>query len=231
MEAKQKLSEVLSSFEFFDRQSLDLVLKHAPHIKFPLECASDFNVLIETSGSNREHDQEKLETFLESLMENNSIVDGTIAQDVTQANAIWSIREGIPEACSKSGSVYKYDVSMPVPLLYQLVDDMRKRLTEKGILGRQVNSVIGFGHVGDGNLHLNITAEKYSQEVMDAIEPFVYQWIQKVGGSISAEHGLGVMKREYITYSKSPEMVGAMRKIKTLFDPNSILNPYKYFPE
>lgn len=121
---------------------------------------------------------------------------------------------------------------MPVPLLYQLVQDMRQRLTNLNLYDQSaespVTAVVGYGHVGDGNLHLNISARNYDARVTEAIEPFVYEWIQRVGGSISAEHGLGVMKRDYIGYSKSETLVREMGKVKQLFDPRGILNPYKY---
>lgn len=95
--------------------------------------------------------------------------------------------------------------------------------TDKPVLG-----VIGYGHMGDGNLHLNIAVRSYSPEVVDAVEPFVYEQTQNVGGSISAEHGLGLMKAPYIHYSKSPSMVKTMQLIKSSFDPNGIMNPYKF---
>lgn len=107
IKSKQSLTEILSAFEFFDRGSLDLVMRHLSHCRFPLEQPADFHVLIETSGSNAAHDEEKLQSFLEDLLETGVINDGVVAQDATQAQSIWALREGIPEACSKSGSVYK----------------------------------------------------------------------------------------------------------------------------
>ena len=86
---------------------------------------------------------------------------------------------------------------------------------------------VGYGHVGDGNLHLNISAKEYSDELFRQIEPFVYEWTAARDGSISAEHGLGSMKAGYIGYTKSPEAVAMMRTIKRSLDPKGILNPYK----
>jgi D-2-hydroxyglutarate dehydrogenase len=91
--------------------------------------------------------------------------------------------------------------------------------------------VLGYGHLGDGNLHLNILSSKYSDNILAQIEPFVYEWTAGHRGSISAEHGLGQMKAEKIHYSKSPEAVQLMASIKKLVDPNSILNPYKVLPQ
>ncbi|KAF9336441.1 hypothetical protein BG006_008722 [Podila minutissima] len=231
--SKEELSEILSAFEFWDRASIDLVKEHlAAGANNPLQSAHDFYVLIETSGSNKDHDDEKLGSYLEGLMGDDIVQDGVVAQDTTQVRNLWAIREGIPEACSKSGAVYKYDISMPVPVLYQMVEDMRDRLEKAGAVGdgKLVKSVIGYGHVGDGNLHLNVAAHGYTKEVTDLIEPFVYEWTAKHAGSISAEHGLGLMKASHLHYSKSPSMIGLMKRFKQLIDPNGIMNPYKYLP-
>lgn len=85
--------------------------------------------------------------------------------------------------------------------------------------------------VGDGNLHLNITSQEFNRELLNNIEPFVYDWVSRHHGSVSAEHGLGLKKRDFIGYSKSIAAIQWMRNIKKLFDPNNILNPYKVFPE
>ena len=114
------------------------------------------------------------------------VANGTIAQDHAQSQAIWQVREGITGALSKSGAVYKYDVSIPLAELYSLCEVMRSRLEPVGAL------VTGFGHLGDGNLHLNIYTPgvfEKSTAVHEAIEPFVYEWIAERRGSISAEHG------------------------------------------
>jgi len=91
--------------------------------------------------------------------------------------------------------------------------------------------VVGYGHVGDGNMHLNITTPQYSQEVMDGIEPFLYEWTSSHRGSISAEHGLGFKKRNFIHFSKSDSAVFLMKQIKQVFDPKGIMNPYKVLPD
>lgn len=85
--------------------------------------------------------------------------------------------------------------------------------------------------IGDGNLHLNMTSKEYEPAIVEMIEPFVYEWVSLHGGSISAEHGIGLKKRNYIGYSKSPTAIHWMRQLKHLFDPNNILNPYKVFPD
>ncbi|RDX88084.1 D-2-hydroxyglutarate dehydrogenase, mitochondrial, partial [Mucuna pruriens] len=223
-EAKRKLGEILSAFEFLDGQSMDLVLNHLEGARNPLPASlHNFYVLIETTGSDESSDKQKLEAFLLGSMENELISDGVLAQDINQASSFWHLREGISEALMRAGAIYKYDLSIPVERMYDLVEEMRSRL------GNTAN-VIGYGHLGDGNLHLNISTPHYDDKILSRIEPFVYEWTSKHRGSISAEHGLGLMKASEIFYSKSHETVQLMASIKNLLDPNHILNPYKVLP-
>jgi FAD/FMN-containing dehydrogenase len=233
--SKEELGEILSAFEFFDRPCMDLVKTHL-QLREPLEQTPAFYVLIETQGSNKDHDDDKLSKFLEGLMEEEMISDGVLAQDMEQQKIFWEIREGITEACSKQGGLYKYDLSVPVKDLYSIVLEMRKELREKGYYKPEdptskITSVVGFGHIGDGNLHLNINCVERSDEIEKQIEPFVYEVVQRFNGSISAEHGLGVMKAPFLQYSKSPEMIDYMTRIKKLFDPKGIMNPYKFLKQ
>ncbi|XP_060623955.2 D-2-hydroxyglutarate dehydrogenase, mitochondrial isoform X2 [Anolis sagrei] len=219
---KGMLGEILSAYEFMDSECMKLVERHLKLARPVAE--SPFYVLIETSGSNSAHDEEKLSHFLEHVMASDLVIEGTLASDETKIKALWALRERITEALTFDGSVYKYDISLPVERLYDLVTDMRERL------GRSAKNVVGYGHLGDGNLHLNITAESYSHSLLDAIEPYVYEWTSKYRGSISAEHGLGFKKKHYIHYSKSQEAVLLMQQFKTMLDPKGILNPYKMLP-
>ncbi|KAI0013644.1 D-lactate dehydrogenase 2 mitochondrial precursor [Xylariaceae sp. FL0662B] len=230
-EAKTQLGEILSAFELMDSQSQVLVHKVRQQ-KRPLEEEHPFYCLIETSGSNPDHDSEKLGQFLEDVMSKEIITDGVLAQDETQVKSLWSQREGIPECVAHWGGVYKYDVSIPLDDMYRLVEDTRKRVEDAGLTGETdeypVVDVTGYGHMGDSNLHLNVAVRRYDKKVEEVLEPFVYEWIAKVNGSISAEHGLGIAKKNYIGYSRSETMVGLMKQIKNLYDPNGIMNPYKY---
>jgi len=229
--AKAELGEILSAFELMDSNSQVLAKEHLKSVH-PLEDEHPFYVLIETSGSHGSHDQEKLEAFLENAFENEIIADGVIAQDETQLKNLWNWREQIPEASTIGGGVYKYDVSLPLDHLYGLTDAVRDRLIEHGLLGETeefpVIDAIGYGHVGDGNLHLNVAVRRYTKDVEKVLEPFVYEWVSSKKGSISAEHGLGFQKKNYIGYSKSDLEITLMKDLKQLYDPKSILNPYKY---
>lgn len=224
---KSHCGEILSAFEFMDQDAFNLVVAHG--IKNPFEGKHPFYVLIETSGSNKDHDDEKLSGLLEELMESSVITDGVMAQDESQAGSLWSLRESIAEAAGKKGAVYKYDLSMAIPKMNELVEHLRDRFNEAGVLGqdKQIKDVVGYGHIGDGNLHINIVAEAYTPEIEALIEPYVYEWTSKVLGSISAEHGLGYMKAEKIGYTKSKTAVEYMQRIKSLFDERGIFNPNK----
>lgn len=225
IEAKGQLGEILSAFELMDHNSQKMV-KEFTNNKTPLEEEHPFYCLIETSGSNSDHDSEKLEKFLEDVMEREIVSDGVVAQDETQIKALWGWREGIPEASGHYGGVYKYDVSIPLAEMYDLVLDTRVKMVEAGLIGddasHPVKDVVGYGHMGDSNLHLNVAVRRYDKSVEKALEPFVYEWIQKRQGSISAEHGLGLAKKNYIGYSRSDTMIKLMKQIKNLYDPVSI---------
>ena len=163
LKAKGQLSEILSAFELMDGRSQHLVNQSTGN-NFPLEGDYPFYCLIETSGSNGEHDMAKLEAFLEHIMEEGIVADGVLAQDETQFQSIWRWREGITEALSHLGGTYKYDVSIPLNELYQLVEDCRERLTQMGFVGddesKPVRAVVGYGHMGDSNLHLNVSVRR-----------------------------------------------------------------------
>ncbi|NXI47839.1 D2HDH protein, partial [Galbula dea] len=228
------LGEILSAFEFMDEKCMELVERHLK-LSSPV-TGSPFYVLIETSGSSSTHDEEKLNNFIEQTMTSGLVTSGTVATDETKIKAstwfiwisliqtLWSLRERITEALTHDGYVYKYDISLPVGKLYDLVTDTR------AWLGQSAKNIVGYGHLGDGNLHLNITAESYSHSLLDAIESFVYEWTARYNGSISAEHGLGFKKKQFIWYSKSCEAVFLMQRFKAMLDPKGILNPYKTLP-
>ncbi|CAO3598351.1 unnamed protein product [Absidia cylindrospora] len=228
-----ELSEILSAFEFWDIHSFQMFKKHFDH-KEVMEKDYPFYILIETSGSNKDHDDQKLTTYLEQMMENGTAQDGVVAQDQQQMRDLWGIRDGLTEALGKEPAVYKYDISIPVAKIWDCTEDMRHHLKVGGVFGEPdspVINVVAYGHIGDGNVHLNIVTKDLDTRVSDLIEPYLFEWVAKHQGSISAEHGLGVAKNEFLGYSKSPEMIDLMKTMKDMLDPKGILNPYKYLPQ
>lgn len=228
--ARRELGEILSAYEFLDAEALGLAVEHLSHVTNPfseIPQPSSFVLLIETAGSNAIHDREKLDKFLESAMEDEIVTDGVIAESDTQAAGLWELRESLPEAVLKAGKkgALKYDVSLPLDSFYKLVEDTRAKLTETGV------DVVGWGHVADQNLHLNIACSGDDVgKIKGIVEPWVYEWVGKNRGSVSAEHGLGLMKADKIGYSKSDEAVELMQKIKNVVDPDGICCPYKVLP-
>jgi D-2-hydroxyglutarate dehydrogenase len=226
--ARNCLAEVLSAVEFADRESLDILFSEFPGVhREPFQESYPFHMLIEVSGSDSNHDREKMDSFLEHCLLEGLIEDGIVAQDVQQSAALWGLRENITVALAQAGHVYKYDFSLPLEHFYEIVEEMRKRLNDTGT----DTITVGYGHVGDSNVHLNICTpgiRNVTPEVMDIIEPFVYDYVRDHHGSISAEHGLGQMKPDKIFHTKSETSVDIMKQIKTIFDPNGIMNPYKH---
>ncbi|PVV04887.1 hypothetical protein BB560_000597 [Smittium megazygosporum] len=119
------------------------------------------------------------------------------------------------------------------------VPDLKKRLSEAGIYDdaksgqinpNKVNLIAGYGHIGDGNIHLSVMSEKMQHKLTNLLEPYIFEWIYNVGGSVSAEHGLGLNRRDCLHYSKSQEFIAMMRKVKSVFDPKGIMNPCKFIP-
>ncbi|XP_034714303.1 D-2-hydroxyglutarate dehydrogenase, mitochondrial [Etheostoma cragini] len=217
------LGEILSAYEFLDSECMQLLNMHL-NLPNPIsDCP--FYVVIETSGSDPTHDGEKLHNFLAEAMTSSLVTDGTVATEDSKIKALWAMRERVTEALTHDGFNYKYDISLPVERIYQLVTDMREHL------GGRAKRVVGYGHVGDGNLHLNITSPAKDPALLAAIEPFIYEWTASCQGSISAEHGLGLKKRNYIYYSKASQAVALMGNIKAMLDPKGILNPYKTLPD
>ncbi|KAH8288268.1 hypothetical protein KR044_010637 [Drosophila immigrans] len=218
--AKRNLGEILSSCELIDERALNVALQQFKFLNAPIS-GYPFYMLIETSGSNGAHDEEKLNQFISLGMERDEIRDGTVTGEPGKVQEIWKIREMVPLGLIEKSFCFKYDISLPLRDFYSIVDVMRERC------GDLATVVCGYGHLGDSNLHLNVSCEKLTDEIHERVEPFVYEYTSKLRGSISAEHGIGFLKKDYLHYSKNPVAIDWMRDMKKMFDPNGILNPYK----
>jgi FAD/FMN-containing dehydrogenase len=156
--------------------------------------------------------------------------DGVMCDSETQKDQIWHIREGISMAASNYGLAFKFDISLESKDFNEIIELTTERVGQYG--GR----VLGHGHIGDGNLHLNTVMKGFddmdsAKKIKAALQPFVFDYIKEKGGSISAEHGVGLLKTEYLGHSKSQEMISYMGYMKQVFDPRGILNPYKVLPD
>lgn len=222
--SKRDLGEIMSAFEFLDHHSIEVHRRNPTMLIQNPIADSPFYVLIETHGSNETHDEEKLEKALENLMELGYVTDGTIGASESQCKDIWQLRERIAEGLLLDGYCYKYDISLPHDVMYSFVERCRERM------GKLATCTVGYGHIGDSNLHLNVTVPEYSKEIMELLEPWLQEETGKVNGSVSAEHGLGFKKKDQIYFSKPKEAVQQMQLLKATFDPKGILNPYKTIP-
>ena len=223
--AKKTCGETLSAIEFLDKATYNLSCKHLQRTTKPVE-SNEFYILVETMSATEDQAKTSLEKLANIALEQELITDGTLAQDLTQYKDLWAIREHVPNALVADGYVFKYDFSLPPLRMYKLVEETQKRMEPFA----NVNNVTGFGHLGDQNLHLNITVKDYSDEVQHALEPWLYEWVTKEHGSVSAEHGLGLHKSKYLPLNKGKQSVELMKQMKNIFDPKCILNPYKVLP-
>jgi FAD/FMN-containing dehydrogenase len=228
--ARTSLGEIISAVEFVDKKAMGLTLDILSSLSRPLNDEHSFYFFIETSGSHHEHDREKVELFLEDVIKKGLVTDGIVASGIEQARKIFKLREDVPLALAQRGHVFKYDVSLQMKDMYRLVEEMNLRLEKKGWNKKGVVTV-GYGHIGDGNLHLNISTkgreQDYLKQLEEDIEPFVYERVLEMNGSISAEHGVGQSKPKWLIQSKSKEVVELMKDIKKLMDPYGIINPGK----
>lgn len=233
--AKKGLPETLSAFEVFDHDSVQCVkrqsLQEPPTANFPISEEHAIYVVLETAGKEPSFEKQKADGFMALLLQEGLIKDGAIASTPEDRAMYWSWRTKLPGAIVKTGpSSIHFDISLPLPRLYALVEETRKWATEEGLIPNDIGAVFGYGHVGDGNLHLTIPAMRDDQALTEKVDRFVYEWTAKYQGSVSAEHGIGLMKAPYLAFTKSAQMIHAMRQIKDVFDPHHIMNPYKVFP-
>lgn len=222
---QNKLS--LTAFEFFSEQALRHVIA-GKNLARPFETASNFYALLEFEQRGEE-DLEDAMALFEHCLEQGWIVDGTISQSLTQAESLWRLREDISETIAQF-TPYKNDIAVRVSAMPQFLKDVDSLVREQ----YPEFEIIWFGHIGDGNVHLNILKPENLDaqaffEQCGSVSNQVFSLVQQYGGSISAEHGVGLLKKPYLNYSRDPQEIEYMRLIKQAFDPNDVLNPGKVF--
>jgi FAD/FMN-containing dehydrogenase len=226
--AQERSGGDITSFEIMTRRGIELVLEHAAGCRDPLASPHDWYVLIELSSQQREGLREVLEEILAQGMERNLLVDATIADSLEQAKAFWRIREMFGEVQRHAGGSIKHDVSVPVAAVPAFIREANAAVIAL-IPGARP---LPFGHLGDGNIHYNVTQPAGADKAeflkrWDVVNAVVFAVVKKYGGSISAEHGIGVMKRDLLPLVKDPVALDLMRSLKALLDPKNILNPGK----
>ena len=226
--AQERTGGDVTSFEIMTREGIELVLRYGQGCRDPLASPHAWYVLMELSSQQREGLREALEAVLAEGLERGLIHDATIAESLEQARAFWRVREMFGEVQRFAGGSIKHDISVPVAAVPDFIKEAGAAVTAL-ISGARP---LPFGHLGDGNIHYNVNqpvgADK--EEFLkrwDDVNATVFAVVKKYGGSISAEHGVGVMKRDLLPTVKDPVALDLMRNLKRLLDPNGILNPGK----
>ncbi len=228
--ARALAGATLTGFELISRFCLQLVRRHFPQIPQPLadNAAAPWAVLLELSDHEDEaHARQLLERILGEALETGEALDAAVAQSMSQARQLWHLRESIPLAQSEEGLNIKHDIALPISAIPAFVADCEAALQAHcpGV------RLVCFGHLGDGNLHFNVQAPEgqdpaaFLRAQEPAINALVYERVLQRGGSISAEHGIGQLKREQLAMTKDPVALALMRQIKKALDPQGLLNP------
>lgn len=227
--ATDRCGTALTGFELMPRIGIEFTLAHFPDNRDPLEEPHPWYVLIDvSSGQSQESARIMMESVLEAALEEDLIDDAAIAQSDGQSHAFWTIREQLPMAQVPEGASIKHDVSVPISAIPKFMDTADRAVLEIVPDAR----ICAFGHMGDGNIHYNISQPKGGSAVdhmarRHEVNARVYDIALGFGGSISAEHGIGQLKRDLLAEIRQPIEIDLMRRIKSAFDPAGIMNPGK----
>lgn len=226
---QHRAGDGLTAFELISSLCLEMVVEHVPGARLPLEQPAPWYVLIELSNAaSEEQAAEILQEALMSALDAGLITDVAIAASIAQSRDFWALRENVSEAQGAAGKTIKHDVSVPISDIAAFVAEAGAALAQAH---PDVRPVV-FGHLGDGNLHYNISPVPGGDGSallarQDAINRLVHDLVMSRGGSISAEHGLGVLRRDEAARYKSPVEMGMMRAVKRALDPQGLMNPGK----
>ena len=233
--AEAQLGDSVEGFEVIADDTLGFVLGHIPGTRSPIEARTPWHVLIEVDHPDLAEPgpAERLEQALTAAFDRGIALDAAIASNEAQADAFWRIRESLSEAERAQGPALQYDISVPVARMPAFMVDAAAA-AEARFPGTTASS---FGHLGDGNVHFHVRAPRGTSDGSawittqgQAVNAFVHDAVVAAGGSISAEHGIGQMKRAELARLSSPARIGALRAIKAAIDPKGLFNPGKLIP-
>ena len=223
----------VTSFEFLPRIAVEFTVKHIPGVTDPLDRPHEYYVLCEVSTARDDAAlRSLLEQALADALRDGLVVDAVLANSLGQRNALWKLRESVPEAQRHEGASIKHDVSVPVASLPQFLEQASAVVRAIVPTGR----LVAYGHVGDGNLHFNVSQPVGAEAsaflaCTHELETAVYALVRQFRGSISAEHGIGRLKREELGRHRGRTDLAVMRAIKQALDPHGIMNPGKVLPD
>jgi D-lactate dehydrogenase (cytochrome) len=225
---EERSNRAATSFELMSGLAMDMALRHGHGVRRPLAAAHPWYVLLELSSAARTDLRTTLEEALAAAMERGFITDAAIAETMEHRRTFWHLRDVLPEAQKPEGGSIKHDVSVPVSAVPAFLREADAAVATVVRGARPVP----FGHLGDGNIHYNVTQPAGADTAAylarwDDMNAAVHAVVKKLGGSISAEHGIGVLKRKLLPQVKDPVALDVMRALKRTLDPNGILNPGK----
>ena len=223
----RKSGLMVNAFECLSSACLEVVLHHRGLFS-PFIDQHEQYVLLEVERPESADAKEKLESWLGGLFTDGLVQDAVLAQSPKEAQNLWAMREGISETLANTGLLHKHDISLPIHRLQEFIENWSADIS-KNYPGLKPYI---FGHIGDGNLHVNLM----KPEEMDVSEfrkhcaeadQNMFAWIQKYEGSVSAEHGIGLLKKHLLKYTRTEKEIELMRSMKAVFDPSHLLNPGK----
>jgi len=226
--AQERAGDDVSSFELLHRFGMECVLQHVAGTRDPLDAPHPWYVLMEISSQMGTGLRDIVEDIFETGVERGLVEDGAIAETLEQSKAFWRIREEVGEVQKKLGGSIKHDVSVPVAAIPAFIEEANAAVVA-AVPGARP---FPFGHVGDGNIHYNVSQPEGADKAAfmaqeDKVQDMVFDIVLKHGGSISAEHGIGIAKRDRLPNVKDPVAIALMHTLKAALDPNGILNPGK----
>ena len=221
--AQARLSGGVSAFEVMWPSFVDFMMTRVTGLRAPLNTAHAFHVLMENAGTDGEHHLAAFDSFLEDMLDEGIIENATIARSQADAHSLWALRDATSNLPTLLPGLTGFDISFAIR-------DIGRAATECDSLlraGWPGCTALVYGHLGDGNLHLIVHVPDVAQQPAQAVEATIYDLVRRYGGAVSAEHGIGTVKRKVLGHSRSPDELAAMRAIKAALDPKNILNPGK----
>lgn len=229
--ARSELSDLLSAFELIPRAGIELAIGEPAGLRDPLAKPSPYYVLMEAAASGRANLRGMVDGFLEMVLEAGAVTDGAVAASDAQAASFWRLREAMVEAEFRYGRHLRTDVSVPISSIARFLAEADARLADRAVGA----ILLPYGHIGDGNIHYNVLPPRAleSQDVpgyLQACEETIFDVVDRFGGSLSAEHGIGLEKRVAFAARIPPLQTDLLRKVKSAFDPDGLLSPGRLLP-
>jgi FAD/FMN-containing dehydrogenase len=223
--ARAELGPALSAFEVMWPSFVDCMTGGLPHLRRPFDKPHGVYVLVEASGFQRT-EAEQLETCLSRLLDSRAVADAVIGASARDAQDLWAIRDSVSEYSRVLGPIIGFDIGLPTTRMAVAVARLQHEVRAQWPDAR----VLCYGHIGDSNLHVVVNVPSAgADQPHHAVEALVYAAVRSLGGTISAEHGIGLIKKPFLSYTRSPEELALMQRLKAALDPRNVLNPSKVF--